>query len=550
MTTKATRRTHLAQRLANSYPSWSAVRNDIESIGWQFFNSLGGIFDDFVKQVKGRATELYLASSPVNDLDTCYKLRLPEDFIFTKKNENDTELNYESPTVSGQVSSTYYQVSLAEDNEVENFWRSAVPSRLEYIESKTGTDAQYLVASGFAFETFLNPLVTELSVPSRLFITTVSGEQYIGISDTNEISRGLVQIIGESRYGVELTEELIFLHDDKQPTQNEFAIISGIYVRSMSNRDDIHVSIRSMDFNSGPYSTAYQLEYDKDINEDVPSFWDLGEGITPNTSTLDYVLYEHPELEVRVGGFPLTYAAIRQDLLDLAGNAVSAMDMAVQGHSDHLLVVDNSKLYYYSAFLPYMNLKSLKGRSSYRACEIRTDGDYVINGDTLTLEFVWIDSSKGLKRHQVLAEHEDGTKYAVTGGILTSYSSSVEYWEFGEPLGRYLRAPVEIILPKTGIFTFSLHAVLGDDTTEIDKRVIVSSPQQSPLAEFDLSSLGITNNVEGIHIDADNYIWILDNVGTIHKLERHYDTMLIDYRERTIYFRENYDKVFVEEGSE
>jgi len=544
MTIKGERKARTTQRLVNFYPDWSDAQSDEQSNAFQFYNAIGVMFDDIFKEVETALAGLHLATTPINRIDGIQKVVLPRTFSFQRKTEDDTENDYYPPVVSGEVGNgSFYEVSLVEDNELSSFIAS-IPDRITLLESVP--NYPYLIFSGRWSESPLLPLVVsgELSIPSRLYIDVSSGENFLRLDASNKLHKGLVQLKGTCRYGYEATDEIVFLYNEKLPSLHEWDTASGLYLYGVSNPSEAFVRAQTMDFRLPPYKSAYYLDYSK-TDEDIPSFWAIGSGMT-GQSTLDFTLYQQSEVDVRIAGFEDTYVAHSQELKDASDNSIDLVDIVVQPHSDFIWGVSHTKLYCFSSELPYMNLRNLSDRSEERASRIETDFDWVIEGETITLEFIWRNPTQGIIAHRVWAVHEDGTKYTLEGSSLIAYSDADEYWIKGEPITRHLRQAVELTLAKSGIYIFVLDVKYTDEVVETDKRAIVSSPRQTALTEFDLTTLGITDPVIGIHIDDDDYIWILTNEGTVHKIARHHDKMLIDYDKKVIYLKTDYTSVTVD----
>ena len=104
-----------------------------------------------------------------------------------------------------------------------------------------------------------------------------------------------------------------------------------------------------------------------------------------------------------------------------------------------------------------------------------------------------------------------------------------------------------IVLPRTrgklGEYLFVVEASFVDKTQHIEK-IIAKTMFKLPLCSLDLSS-ELSYTVSGIDYDADQVLWAKDMNGSYHKIGMHYDSMLIDYDKKVIYFREKYDTVDV-----
>jgi hypothetical protein len=547
MSDRDNRKARLTQRLVNTYPEWADIRSDPQSNGFQFFNAIGASFDDLVKRLDDSLAGFHLATTPPSDLGLAYRVKLPRNYTFSKEDNDDTESNYVAPTTSGYVNNTYYAVSTVEDNNLSNFWRDAVPDRIslnQTISNSFLTDTT--IVNDIVANTPFVPAVMSgiIGVPNKLYIRTSGGTSYIALDGTNKFQQGMVQIDGKTRSGLELTEEIPFIHDDMMFTLNDYVSVSGIRAYGISP-SGTQITVDSMNFNAGPYRSAYDIDY-AETGEDYPTFWDISSGISTGTAILDFIAYDHADQEIRLAGFPGRHSVVSQRIVNTAGSNIRVVDMKVQPNSDHLWVLSNRSLYCYRSELPYFVLTSLKKRAADPACQIIVSSDYIQLEEEITVEFYWRVPTKGLLRHRVLVEHSSGTKYGVLDGALDPYSASTDYFIYGEPYNRWLQQRLVTALPSSGQYTISLEAVFVDDTTETSKRVVVCDPTLSPLGEYSLTTAGVTQPAVGIDIDSEDNIWVKDSEGLLHKIDRHYDNMLIDFDKKIMYFRENYDEVIIE----
>ena len=96
-----------------------------------------------------------------------------------------------------------------------------------------------------------------------------------------------------------------------------------------------------------------------------------------------------------------------------------------------------------------------------------------------------------------------------------------------------------------GLYTFTLEVNYGDQTTSIDKR-IVYVVHKHPLREFSFLQNGLINPIKGVDLDADGKLWVLAENGARHHIEFIYDNMIIDYVNKIIYLRDEYESIKVD----
>lgn len=532
------------QALANAYPPWSNIRKDEQSIGFQFLNVIGQQIDDLRKQKDRIGDNYFIGSSIVSDIDVYYQLQLPGDFVFTKEDNDDTELLFTPPSVSGVIDGVSYSVTAVKENDIEGFWYNPAPSRISLGAISSG---EHLIASGYLHLTPFNPLTDSglLHIPNKLTVTLSGGSSYIGFEDNDVARRGLVYIEGVTRAGLNVTEQLVFVHDDTLKTQHEFKSLKKARVYGVNKDTETFLVITSASFNKPDYPVVYQLDetFDK---EEMPLFWAIGSGISPDQRTLDLVKYDADDLSLRLEGFVEKHPIMQQELLDVTGSgAIVPLDLAVEPRSNNIWVVDSGSLYLYSSDLPYPDTSKLLGKQYDANSVIEPNTYYCVLGEEVELNYVWVRPNKGMVRHRVWVEQPDGILKSIENGSLVTYHTDESSWVFGEPKGnRSIRNSDILPLNQRGEWIFSLEVQYADGTTSIDKR-IVSVLGQNARAKFDLSSIGIPNTIVGIDFDSEYKLWVLDSAGGKYEINRHYDLMIIDFSKKIIYFREPYEQVRV-----
>lgn len=533
------------QLLVNAYPAEANIRKDEQSLGYQLFNSVGKIIDDLRIQLDKAEANQYISTSIVSDIDIYYKVKLANSYEFTKQDDDNTSFIFTPPTVSGYIGDVNYSVTIADDNDIESFWYKPVPDRLSLSET-VYTD--HFIASGLANHSPLSQQVAQsglLHIPNQLTVTVASGSSFLGIESNGVIRRGIVQIEGKNRQGADLTEDLIFLQNETRQTLNEFSEVSasGLRVYGINDRDTAFVRFDSAAFNQVDYPIQYEL--DVTVNkDDMPLFWALGSGEQAGVNTLDVKKYDIDDIEMRIEGFSDKHTIFQQELLDVSETNISPTDMSPEPHSNRLWVCDSDKLYVFKNDFPYPNLQGLQGKQYDSSSVIEPSSYYVVLGDNIQLDYVWLRPVQNVLSHRAWVEKPDGTKKSLESGSEVTYHTDSTSWIFGEPTTRQLRGTEIYTLDQRGNWVYSLEVRYSDGTTSLDRRIILVASKVAE-TEFSLSTLGISNPIQGIDFDSEYNLWVLDNTGTKYKIDRHHDRMLIDFDKKIIYFREPYSKVRV-----
>jgi len=532
------------QKLVNAFPSWSAVRQDEQSLGFQLMNTIAKELDSLRKQMKIIGDNYHISTANISDIDIYYSFKLPQSFSFSAPNTDFTSLGFLFPSVSGLVNDTWYDILGVTANNIKSFWYETVPTRLTVEDYSTISP---LVASGFVYQSPLDLLIDSglVHYPNRLSVKVEGGSTFLSINDNLVSERGIVQITGENRQGREITEEVYFIHDETILTRNEFSYVapSGIRVYGIKEYNEAFLTVQSADFNADDRKINYELDTTTE-KEDLFLFWKVGTSVS-GLSTLDLVKYDTDSLDLRLGGFVSKHTFLQQELKDASGLTYNALDVCVQPNSDFLWIADdNNRLHVYKSDLPYFDMSNITSKNYDAISIIEVDNYYKVLYDEVTVDYVWLKPTTGMVAHRVWVEKPDGNKYSIEDGVEVTYHTDESSWIYGEPHSRQIRGTDIFTLDQYGQYIYSLEVEYTDGTVSIDQRIVLVSAVQA-LATYLLYDTIEGVEIEGIDFDSEHHLWVMSASGVSYKLDFHYDVMIADPRRKVLYFREPYDLVRV-----
>jgi len=525
------------RELVNYFPSYSQVRNNWQSIGAQFLNTLGVQIDDMDKYLEKMKKNAFLATVNLDEIDWAYKVKLPATFSFTLDTTDQLQPTYSAPTVQGLVSSNIYDgyvdVTLADDNSLENLWYEATIDRVDWAETVSGEDSLlHWPSTSFPFSGLLTH---HLSDGGRVWVETTSGTQYVSINDDGEIDRATLTLVGTTRKGTKETETLVFPWDMKQSTSKEWKYIT--YVETHNFEDDVSIELRSADFDWGPYLSFYNLRWSEDDTK-IDEFWDIGEEISAGT-TLDLVGYIANDWENLVLGFSGTTVRDSWELIDWDLNTIDAVDMAVQPFTDRAWIVDSSKLYCFGMEETMVSgIDFLVDKTSGSHFRIEASDDYYVLGDDITFTPLHVRPIQQVAKYRLWYKTPSGTKYGLDSGSPVAFTA--DFWKYPTELKRELEGEITITATERGEYKIALEAVYPDGTSFVDRKIIPVKYKQ-PLSAIDISD-HVSGSILGIDFDSDQKLWVKTTVA-YYRFSLHADLMIIDYSDKIIYFREDYTSV-------
>lgn len=525
----------ITQELVNIFPSWSKVRADKQSVGYQVLNVLASPIEDMEKEIQRGLASEFVVTTDLDTPDIMYRVDLDTDFVFDLSTSDPLNPRPLVPTVSGYIDSNQYAVQSTHDNTLKSTWRDFLPSRLSLGTTKTGNDLLLkIMASGLPQEgNYLHHLGG-----GHVFIETVSGLQYITNSALDKrLLRGQVSITGKTRKGTTETENIFFGWDQRQKTFNEWQEITQ--VNGLNLEDTVKITIRSMDFGDD-YISNWNLRYSQNRRK-IDEFWALGtQGVI---ATLDRVEYATDEWQQLIHGIIDKSVVQQWELLDANDHTVSGVDLALQPFTDRIWIVDSgNNLYVYDLndTMPD-NLDLLAPRTPGSHVQFDADTrEVVFNGDNFIFTPWHARPLQEIARYRIWYQDPTGTKYGLLSGTTVAFNT--DFWVYGQQIQRTVEDLITFTPTIRGEYLFVIEVYFEDDTYQ-EERAIFRTVHKDPIAQYDISSL-VSGQATALEFDADQKLWIKTASG-YYQLDMHYDVMLIDYDNKVIYFRENYDSVDV-----
>jgi len=535
------KKSRLSRRLRNAFPDWSDTFLDDQSNGAQLFGIFGNMFDNLYKEVQDAFPNFFLHTTRPEDLGLSYKAQLPQSFTFQMKDSNDDQdLEFETPTVSGLSGSTYYAVTECEDNDIRNFWRNAIPTRISLTE--TISNPYYSIISNTANNSPFIPAVTgTVAIPNNIYVRISGMTECIGVRYEDKYPyQGIIQIHGKDQYGMEVTEELYPIQNEELTSLYQYSFISGVSTWNLNTASETYVNVMSHRFQDGPYKDNYRLDHGDFSKETIDLYWGIVSGTTYSKLTAYQPTFQNTI--DRIQGFSDMDELDAAQMSSISGEVFHAVDIAIQPGTDFIWAVSNQRIYQFDknnwpSFTPPKKI------TEDPAVKVVTSSDVVFSDETVDIQAYWKIPTKGIKYYELYIYNEAGTKYSISSGSLIPYSQTLTY---GEPINRVLLSYNNVSFITEGLYTIVAETTFVDNTVEYDKRIVYAHPKLNASKQFDFSDLNITNPIVGVDIDYQNKLWVIDSQNNQYNINFHYDNMIIDYEEKTIYLRENYSKIIVD----
>lgn len=530
------KKSKVTRELVNTFPEWSRVRKDETSIGFQLLNAIAQPMERMDKELIRMRANYYLVTANLDEIDILYKVQLPASFSFDENNDDPTEVIPVAPTVSGLWDGTWYAVGEAEDNDLQSFWYDTVPNRYSLGRSidTIGDELVDTTVSGLP----VSGVWEHHTGGGHVWVETVGGTEYLTF-EGQKVHRGRIILKGRTRKGSYEEETLIFPWDMKQRTMKEWDKIYDVDAYDIE--PEVLVQVRSADFNQGPYLSPWNTRFSENRKK-VDEFWDLGE--VSGYCTLDRVEYITDEWQQLVLGFSDKESKEKWELLDEELNNISGVDVALQPFQERAWVVTADAMLYCFDTCEMMasGLDRIKDKTAGSHVQLEIEDQHIIRDETITFMPWHARPLKEIRKYRVWYETPSGTKYGLKDKVSVPYTS--DFWVRGsDTITRSVENHISFQATERGEYLIVLEAEFLDGETHTEKS-LVRVNYKLPLTQLDLSS-DIPEECLGIDFDSDQHLWV-KTVSGYHEINLHYDKMLIDYNNKTIYFREEYDSVEVD----
>ncbi len=531
----ASRKSRVSQENRNSFPSWSRIQSDDQSVGASFINSISLPLEKLVTEYFRAKQNTYLTTAFTGEVDQTYRFNLPSTFEFNVDSTNSISPVVQSVTVSGLDDNTWYLLDEIEDGSIQSFWYEALPTRLNLVD-QFSIDS-YIVASGQSTDLELTLINSGLSLDNRLTVIT-DGIQLIEVDEDRNVHKSKVRLSGITWKQTNESEDINFLFAESKPTFKAWSTIEK--VQPIDFVEDSSVVVLSNQFNQPFYLDSFDtISQFQDGRENLPLFWSLttvsGNSILQankytSTRALDLLRLKPEIAEYR-----------RWELLTVSGENVQLKDICLLPYQQRVLGIDPTTLYVWDTYQELPDIKQITLTTQNGLVALETSSDYILRGEEVEILCLFQKPIKTIVRHRLKIKYPDGSEYGILlDGTLIPTSSS--YWVEETITERFLRAPLFLELEDLGNHLLTLEVVYLDQTTEFNQRLVLVGAKTA-LTQLDLSE--ITTTASGIDIDHQNRWLILNNDMTLNHIQPIYDIYLLDTDRKQIIFREPYDQVKV-----
>jgi len=528
----------ITQRLMNRAPEYTHIRKCPVSVGQQLLNPVALYIQETIQQLVKERFNLFASTADLNALGILYNLDLPSEMEFTSEVDSSGVSTYTPPRVYATISGSEYEITQAEENNIETLAYDCIVSRIK--------DGETSYAYGEIIPRTLVSGLGEIS-PDTIVI---NGHLYITIEDnttwemrsTDRIYYPKFYITGTTRKGIEVTEAIPLRYNGTFKSVNEWKIVDSVLVSYVD--DTAYVTLETF-----PWGRDGQLDTmnvlvpptggERPLYIDLDSrTWGstlIGKGFT--VSDFDMVRADIEEKEV----------FYEMELLDESGDNVDLTAFVLKPNSRYMYAIDNDNFYMYDISPEYPNTQNLEGESPETKIDLYSDRWIYMRSDVATLRTknsAFLDPPSRIRWHLL---DPDGLEYYIDeNGVLwaTTTDAWIDNLRFGD--GIFNDVDIPITFSKNGVYIVTLEAEYFDEDTSLlsvlKTKYLFFIPSIQP--DIQLSLPTALASPEDIGIDSDLRVW-LKKYGSVHLLNLFHDYFLVDYQHKRIWCKEEYPSIRV-----
>ena len=532
-------RSWITQRLANRAPEWSHLRSNHTSVGQQLFNPIGIEIQDTIQQLTSERFNMTVSTANISLLDALYRLDLSYGMEFSYETDSIGEKIYTPPTVYATINTIEYEITQAENNDINTLAYNYIPSRIADGEVSFAYEA---VVPRTLISALSSVSPAAISIDGHLFVTIRNNTNW-ETRYNDQIYYPKVYITGIARKGIEITEAIPIRYNGTFKTINEWQSVESVFVSYLD--DTAYITIETF---------MFDVEEVLDIqNITIPSVGDERLQFTKLNSrgfgsTISAEAYTISNMDmVRDGGIEEKETVYEIELLDDNGNNITANHFVFRNNTKLFYAIDDDNIYIYNSELPWPDVTNIFGESPETKIDLFSEKWIYYRGETATIKtrnLISVDPP--WKNRWTLLDPAGNTYYIGLDGSL--WATTIDAWINNDlwERGSWEEQWIDLTLTQKGVYVITLESmyinITTNETTMLTTKYLFYVPSITPEAQFELPAA--LSNSDYIGMDSDNNVWLY-RYGAVNLLSLFYDYFLVDYENNRVWFKEDYSSVRV-----
>jgi len=531
---------YITQRMMNRAPDWTHARKWPFSVSQQLFNPLCLEIEETVSGLIEERNNMHLSSANIDLLGHLFSLDLQDEVDFSYSETSDGTMSYTPPVVYADISDTEYQLTIAENNDIKSLWYDAIPSRVE----DASVSYTYQEVIPYTLISALSSLTPNTPVfPGHLSIT-LSGNSTWRTETSDMVYYPKVYIVGTTRKGTFKTEAIPLSYNGTFKTVSQWETVSSVFVSYVD--DDAHITIDVLPFSVKEHVDKKSVYVSRDDYETYRFISLSNDRSFGSTLYVDHFTTGNMEIVREFGDTKDPECEI--ELLDTDENNVNINAMCIKENTKQIFCFTSNKLLVYNYGIPVPDFQSFPEDDIFTKFDLTSDRWIYARDETAVIRTKNLDVLNTPNKIRWTLKKPSGTEYYVgQNGSLWSTSTDAWIYNVGHEGSIWIENNLNLLLDETGTYTLTFEVFYSNlydqkDTETLKSRMMLYVPSITPEIELDLSTN--LQDADGVVFNSDGELWI--SVGdTIRKIDLFYDYYLVDYENKTVWFREEYESARV-----
>lgn len=503
-----------SQKLANSFPEYSRVRQDEFSVGQQllhpFANQLGTLFNNLWEHRLNNA----IPSAQERQISELGDARFYQSYLPGYEN---LETVLRTKDLKGQDNLTLAAISETDENSLRNHYLFRTPDRL------VGTRPENIGAINIASISLAHGINTQkysFSKPIRLYLTVENAKELLSKHGIDILQPTTITVKGIDQFGSRIAEEFNFLSNTTILSKNAWSTILRVVVESDATSGTVLLSKAAppLTVKNDPFEWAWP----KSHPEGGPMIWKVIQDPDDQNYILQCCFRPSPLGTVEAmsasevsnpGNFesPLNSLLYKEWILKDENNGkITVQDFAIDFNRPYIYILgkdvnNNQNIYIYHKYdeYPNINIKYVEQKDFECPLEI---AEFDLFGDTLRDGVLDLKLTTKYSKSRKVAKYiwtvllPDGSlKYILPNGNLGDTSAgAIIVNDFAEQFHIDPKI-ITLTLSDVGLYKFMLTTVYVDGVESIDTRYYNVRSKQ-PLFKYPVEYFYSTNK----------FIWATD----------------------------------------
>jgi len=143
-------KSYITQEIANKYPTWHAIRDNVDSVGQQFISAPAVTLHGFERKMDEDLNNKFISLANVDDVDVLYRMKIPSTISFLQNQyiecwtapSGATPSGSPFPEPEGASTDTFNQIQVELVSDLEEFYYNTIPTRIKIFNEENFSESR------------------------------------------------------------------------------------------------------------------------------------------------------------------------------------------------------------------------------------------------------------------------------------------------------------------------------------------------------------------------------------------------------------------------